>query len=286
MKAFRCVLIALSLLFGITSAYSLDMSLGVNIWYLHWSPNFENDFRGEDNDITANVPGAGAAYNDRFESNPVLMAGPVLNLKFSERWSLGFVMLVSQDYTIESSYNVTESISPETFTARYDFTFRRYDSDLTANYRITTWLGFFAGFKYLRWDGTGNVDINTSNTSYSSTSHTDTEVDGQAFGPALGLSISVPLIEMLYFTASASVLYMKSKEEFWQSLTENAGPPVTTSSDDTFDYRGFNSMAGLGYYFTSLRSTLIIGGRYQYLKFEDDPRDVFYGVTATVMYLF
>lgn len=285
MKSLRCALTVLFLLAGITAAHSLDMSIGVNIWYLRWNPNMENGFRGENNGITAANPAImSAAYNDRFESDPRIMAGPVLNLKFSERWSLGFVMLVSQVYTIRSSYDVLETLTPETYTSRYDFTFRRYDGDLTFNYRVTSRFGIFAGFKYLRWNGTGDVDVTSSLGSNSS--HTDTEIDGQAIGPALGLSISVPLTGMLYFTASASVLYMKSKEEFWQSVRENANPPVITSSDDSQNYHGFNSMAGIGYYFNALRSTLIIGGRYQYLKIKGEQRDAFYGITATVMYHF
>lgn len=287
MKRMCISLTVVFLLAGFTAAHAVNVSLGVNAWYLKWSPNFEDDFRGEGNAITANNPSImSGAYNDRFEADPVFMAGPVLTLGFSEQWSMGLSVLVSQDYTIESSFNVLDTASPETFTQRYNVEFRRYDCDLTLNYRILSWFGIFAGLKYLRWDGTGSIDVNTSNTAYSYTSRTDIEVLGQALGPALGLSVSWPLWNDFFLTASASLLYMKSKEETQSTLTENAGPPVESSTKDDFYYHGYNGMLGIGYRMIAMRTTLLVGGRYQYLNTEDQPRDVFYGVTMTAMYTF
>mgnify|MGYP001078045140 CR=1 FL=1 len=163
-------------------------------------------------------------------------------------------------------------------------TFRRYDSDITANYRVASWLVVFGGAKYLRWDGTGNVDVSSSPAGYFS--HTDTIILGQALGPALGLGLTVPLVEALHLAASASFLYMKSRGEQEISLSENAGPFVTTTTHDSPVYHGFNCMAGLGYYFDSLQTSLIIGARYQYLKNRDNPPDTFSGITATAVYSF
>ncbi|HPA72250.1 MAG TPA: hypothetical protein PKY31_08280 [Spirochaetota bacterium] len=281
MKSLRCAFTVLFLFAGINAAYSLDVTLGVSAWYVWWSPSLENLFRGEDNPINTNFPGTGAAYNDRFESNPHLMAGPILNMKFSERWNLGFVILMSQEYTIESSYNVYRAAGPETYTARQDMTLRRYDGDLTVNYRIGSGFCLFGGLKYMRWDGTGTYHVDSD---LGFTSHTESEILGQTFGPAMGLSFSLPLTGMLFFTASASGIYMKSNTEQTDITTiPSYGKKIIKESPY---FIGYNSMAGFGYYISSLQSTLIIGGRYQYLKKEDSPRDLFYGITATVLYHF
>jgi hypothetical protein len=285
MKTLRGAFIVAFLLSGIIPAYPVDVSLGATAWYVRWSPNFENKLRGKGNGITASAPAnMSGAYDDRFEADPVFMGGPVLNLKLSGRWSLGLVALMSQEYTITSSYRVDQAVPADTFTSKSDMTFRRYDSDITANYRVASWLVVFGGVKYLRWTGTGDVDVADGLAAYFS--HTDTENLGQALGPALGLGLTVPLVEALYLTASGSFLYMRSKEEQEISLSENAGPFVTTTTHDSLVYSGFNGMAGLGYYLGSLQTSLIIGARYQYLKNGDNPKDSFSGITATVVYSF
>ncbi len=237
--------------------------------------------RGEGNYITAADPDNNSpAYNDSFTTNPHFMAGPVLNMKLSERLSLGLVLLLSQHYTLESSYTVKNPA--ETFTAHNYMKFRRYDSDLTANYRIGSGWTVFLGLKYFRWEGTGSFDVLTSSGAYFF--YLENDVLGQALGPALGFSYSRPIVEMLFFSASFSGIYMKGKTTQTDVRTIPSYDKEVMKEDRSFI--GYNCMAGLGWYFESLRSTLIIGGRVQYLKMDDDPRDLFYGITATVLYSF
>ncbi|MBP7586083.1 MAG: hypothetical protein KBA61_18715 [Spirochaetes bacterium] len=291
MKSMRCALTVLFLLAGINAAYSLDVSLGVNAWYMWSSPTFEDQFRGEGNDITADDPvNNGPAYNDSWKLDPVMLLGPILNIRFSERWSLGLIFLVSQDIDVESSYDVDNSSGtpfPFTFNAVHSWVFNRYDGDLTVNYRFDCGLGFFVGFKYLRWTAEGTYDITTT-PEFGFVSHTDAEVNGLALGPAFGLSYIKQLKGMLFFTASASGMVIKSREEQRNATSTTLPAPTYTDVTKTERpyYGGFNGMAGLGYYFSALSSTLILGGRLQYLKSKDEPRDIFYGVTATAMYSF
>ncbi len=58
------------------------------------------------------------AYGDRFSADPKFMAGPVLNLKFSRRWSLGLVALMSQEYAMTSAYKVDQTVPAVTFTSK------------------------------------------------------------------------------------------------------------------------------------------------------------------------
>ena len=283
MNLSRTILAAMFLMGCISTSHALDVSLGVNTWYLAWQPSFEENFRGEGNGITAADPiNNGPAYNDRWETQPGFMFGPVVNLRFSDQWSLGFVLLFSQEFDVESSYNV--DAPAYTNDARYELVFRRYDGDLTINFRVGFGFGLFGGIKYLHWKGSGTYDITTSPDVY--TSHTDIDIDGWATGPALGLSFARPIVGMLFFTASASGLLMKSRQEDRVVSSDSLLSYSDNTTEKKYWSRGFNGMAGFGYYLASMRSTIILGGRYQYLRNEDDPRDIFYGVTVTAMYTF
>jgi len=273
------------LLAGFTAAHAVNVSLGVNAWYLWWLPNFEDNFRGDGNAITAADPANySQAYGDTWTLDPGFMVGPVLTLQISEQWSLGLIALFSQEFTVESSYKIDAPIYAYTNTARHTLNIRRYDGDLTVNYRISPGLGLFGGFKYLQWDGSGTYDITTIPNVY--TAHTDHTTEGRQTGPALGLSFAHPLAGTLFFTASASGLLMRTREENRVVTTDTTPSYSDVTTKKKYWSRGFNGMAGLGYHIASMRSTLLIGWRYQYLRNEDVPRDIFYGVTATAMYTF
>lgn len=279
----QCIcFIAVSMVFVCaTASYSMDVNLGVNVWYAMWLPEFEESFRGKDNAITASNPAVfSPAYGDTFTADPCLLAGPVIGLRFSDRWSIGLVFLVSMDTDVDSSFRVTGA--GDTYTMRYNFTFWRYDGDLTVTYRTDLDMGIFAGLKYLRWENTGDIDMTTDSATY--TSHTDAEVTGQAMGPAIGLNYSRTLTGMLFLTGSLSAMFLKSKEMQDNSLSENGGPAVDNDREISPEFIAFNFNAGLGYFFSFTGTTFILGGRCQYMKNEDQPGDVFYGVTLSAVY--
>jgi hypothetical protein len=271
------------LLFVTIPAYSLDVALGVSSWYAWWSSSLEDKYRGDDNAITAQVPGASEAYNDTFESDPHLMVGPILNIKFSDTISLGFVMLISQSFNMQSSYDVNVP-GPDTQTTRVDAHFRRYDGDLTVNYRIGSGFGIFCGIKFFRWEGESSLDITSASATYSA--HVESDLLGMAAGPAAGLSYTRLLSDTLFLTASVSGVIMMSDFEQENIISDTSSPTRKEIETDNETYYAFNGMAGVGYYIGSLKSTVILGGRFQYLDTMDDPRDLFYGITATALYHF
>lgn len=283
MKSLRCTLTVLLLLAGISNAHSLDVTLGVSSWYVWWSSSLEDKFRGEDNQITATVPNAGEAYNDSYESDPHLMVGPVMSIKFSETWSLGIVLLISQQYDIQSSYDVNVPGS-DTQRTTTDARFRRYDGDLTVNYRIGSGFGLFAGIKFLRWEGDISQDITSASNTY--TAHVESSLTGMAAGPAVGFSCTRMLSDTLFFTISISGVVMMSDFEQENVISDTLSPTRKEIQKDDETYYACNSIAGVGWYIESLKSTLIIGGRFQYLDNVNDPRDLFYGITATALYHF
>ncbi len=283
MKLVRCAFVFLFMLAGVDMARPLGVTIGVNAWYVWWSSSLEDGFRGEGNEITARVPGASEACNDSFEADPHLMAGPILSIKLSDTLSLGFVLLVSQRYAMESSYDVYVP-GPDTDTTRTDARFRRYDGDLTVNYRIGSGFAIFGGIKFFRWEGETSQDITSASGSYSA--HVESDLLGMAAGPAAGLTYTLLLSDPLFITAAVSGVIMMSDFEQEITITDTLSPARRETRTDDETYYAINCMAGVGCYIESLQSTVILGGRFQYLDNVNDPRDLFYGITATVLYHF
>lgn len=263
--------------------YAAEVTLGITTWYLRWEPRFENEFRGEGNGITASDPiNNSPEYNDHFTYPRDFMIGPLASIRLNETWSIGLVLLIARGVEAEGSYNVDNIPSGTTYLAKYDMSYDRYDSDLTFTCRIGSGFGIFFGVKYLRWHGTGegNVISSTDVQVY----HVDIDNTGQSFGPAVGVNFAAPLIGMLFFTSSLSGIVMKVWDEDDNKIVSILSGESRENNITSYFYSGFNVTAGLGYYITPLRTTVTLGGRFQYLKSEDTPRDLFYGITAAVTY--
>lgn len=184
MKLLKITLSILAVLLCAAPSYPVSITAGLTAWYSMWWPEFEESFRGSDNAVTASDPeNMSSAYGDSFSADQCFMAGPVVGLKFSDRWSMGLVFLAGTDVDVTSSFKVKGPL--DTYTYHYDFSFRRYDS---------------------------------------------------------------------------------------RSLDRN--------------FFGMNAMAGVGYYFSPVSTTVILGGRLQYLNSDDEPRDIFCGVTLSAIYSF
>ncbi len=300
MKRYIIFLTVLMISVSTTASYSLGMNAGVIAWYSKWWPDFEESFRGEDNGITAINPEQNSpALNDQFSVESSFMTGPVLSIKLADRWSLGLVFLVSMNTKAEGTYDVfhDDPFAGWDFTTTQSnhITLRRYDFDMTIAYILHSSFSIYGGLKYLRWDGSGGNDVTTTGSvNYSFTSHTESEVTGQNIGPALGVNFNRPLAGMLFFTASGSMLTLASfsEQKISTESTEYISTSGTTNSntsetrEDSGYYLGFNITAGIGYFFESISSTLILGGRCQYLQSPGDPADIFGGVTMTAVYSF
>ncbi len=282
MKTAVCATLFITAVFLSASAYSLDYSAGIMAWYAWWQPHFEDELRGVDNPFKRDNPGLfGDAYNDSFSIDPAFLVGPVANARLSDSWSLGLVFLASTEYTGHAEYQVNYLSGPVVYSIETDFKVRRYDTDLTLTHRINQFFGVFAGYKYSHYRGTGSHHV----TSLTNNDLYDVERLGTMHGPGVGINIMVPLVDTFFISASFSALYMRAR---WTYRATNNTTGVETEEVLNRKLWGYNVIAGPGYYSPGLRTTFLIGGRYQYLEDTGDSslKDRFYGIILSAIYSF
>ncbi len=189
--------------------------------------------------------------NNTMEPGSALLYGPMLALQFSENWSLSSVFLYGK-------FEPENGNSPSYL--------KRYDSDSAINYALSRYFKIFAGLKYM---GFG----------FSEGSH-------YGYGPAAGISFTLPLVENLFLTGNISGMYLWGKHK--QNEYSTAGGKTE------FDYTeaGVNTNLSFAYLIASTSTTLMIGGRYQYFhsnydrEGEASQNHQFYGITASAIYSF
>ena len=128
-KSHLSVLVFLSLVTIPISAVAADLSLGLTSWYSMWDE--ERKAEGE----------------PKITDNPdnTFMAGPILGLRFYDKWRLGLQFYVGK-MTNDSTQTETDGSDTEKKDVRQKYT--RYDSDLTLGYQWFPWLTTFAGYKF------------------------------------------------------------------------------------------------------------------------------------------
>lgn len=215
-----------------TTLNAADLSVGATAWYTAW--DYEDD------------ADSGVTYD------PAILYGPVLSLAMTSDLSLSFVFLYGQ-FQMDFE-NDDQSI---------DLT--RYDSDLTLNYRISSYFKLFAGAKYMgfTWEPNGKH---------------------QAIGPGAGVSAIFPAGGNFFILGYISGMYLQGNEE----------EKSRDYKETTTEYGG-NASISLAYYIPDASTTISLGGRYQQLKITyaddnggDTPDNMskFYGVTLTAVYTF
>ncbi|HOP63511.1 MAG TPA: hypothetical protein PK358_10135 [Spirochaetota bacterium] len=208
-----------------------DLSAGATSWYTAW--DYEDD-----------------ASND-IEYSSTFLYGPALSLSMTDRFSLSFVFLYGE-FDMDTGEE-TESI-------------KRYDSDLTFNYRISNYFKLFLGCKYagFTWDPDGKH---------------------QAIGPGTGISAVFPVGWDFFILGYISGIYLWGNEE---------GNNETEYDESAREY-GVNTSLSLAYYISGASTTISLGGRYQQLHIDYDSSENealadntsrFYGVTLTAVYSF
>jgi len=240
--------------------YAIDITAGLTGWYA-WGEQY--------NVQTGNVK------NSLIESDPSLLFGPALSVKFSDDFNLTFVFLYGQFNAIEHDGRKQEESK-----------FKRIDSDLALNYRLNNYLKVFAGAKYLSYDIVPNNDdkgfffkkINPH----------------QSYGAGLGVSGTVPIMGNLFGLATLSGLYLFGKDSFvtkgiWDSS-------IQKDVNIAYNEYGFNSNISLAYYISDYSTVISLGWRFQYLiaDYKDKDNDIsldyirfiIHGVTLTATYNF
>ena len=262
MKKFLLLFTAICILSLIIphNSYAVDTTAGLTGWYA-WGEQY-------------NVQ-TGKAHNSVIDSDPSLLYGPALSVKFNDDFNLTFVFLYSK---FNASKNDGGPIE--------EATFKRIDSDLALNYRLNNYLKAFAGLKYLSYGIVPNND-DTSFIFEKINPH-------KSYGAGLGLSATVPIIDNLFGLATLSGLYLFGKDSFttkdmWDSSKQK---------DVKLFYNeyGFNSNISAAYYISDWSTVISLGYRFQYLlaDYKDKDNDVYldyirfiiHGVTLTATYTF
>ncbi len=216
----------------LTTLHAADLSIGATAWYTAW-------------DYSQDGP-------DGVKYDPAFLYGPVLSLAMTPDISMSFVFLYGKFQMNFESNNSSIDLS-------------RYDSDLTLNYRISSYFKIFAGAKYFgfTWPGGGKH---------------------AALGPGTGISSIFPIGGDFFILAYISGLYLMGNEN---------GDTSRNYDVKTKEYGG-NGSISLAYYIPTTSTTISLGGRYQqlWINYEEHPEGIenslskFYGVTVTAVYTF
>lgn len=219
-------------------ASAASFSVGASTWYSWWK--FEKD--------------------DNMNMKPTLVFGPVISVGFGGPFSLSGVFLYGKFEPEDSGDNG----GPDYIT--------RFDSDISLNYNINSFLKIFGGVKYMdfRWD--------------------EEESSGRHFsmGPGLGVGLTIPLVNSFYFLTNLSGIYNIGKHE------QDSSYSGTSTSTDLIE-KGINTNISFAYYIAAASTSITIGFRYQYVMSDfkeesdetgGDDNFIFYGPTLSVVYTF
>jgi len=242
--------------------YALDMTVGATTWYA-WGEQY-------------NVQ-TGNAKNSLIESDPALLYGPALSVKFSDDFNLTFVFLYGKFNAVKNDGGTPEESQ-----------FSRIDSDLAINYKLSNYLKVFTGMKYLSYDIVPNND-DTIFILKKIEPHT-------SYGAGLGISATIPITGNLFGLATLSGLYLFGTDSFVKTGDMWLSPPELYNVKLAYNEYGFNSNISIAYYLAEYSTVISLGGRFQYLLADYKDKDnavaldyirfVIYGVTLTATYSF
>ena len=239
----------------------MDMTVGATSWYA-WGKQYytQKDFMGDYDSVT--------------KTDPSLLYGPALAVKFNDDFNLTFVFLYGKFDATESK----DSLKSE---------FTRKDSDLALNYKLSNYFKVFAGIKYLSY---GIVPIK-DNFFGGMTFKIKSLEPHTSYGPGLGLSATIPIIWNFFGLATVSGLYLRGAEK---AVISNLSGSNSKNVKIGYSEYGINSNAAIAYYIEDWSTVISLGGRLQYIKADYDSNEMhlssvgffIYGVTLTATYTF
>jgi hypothetical protein len=239
------IFIILTFLSAISNkAYAVDITAGITTWYA-WGEQYnsqEGKF-GEHNTIT--------------ESDPSLLFGPAMSVKFNDDFNLTFVFLYGK-------FNATKSDD-----SKSDFT--RIDSDLAINYKLHDYFKVFAGIKYLSYGimpVKGNYFVDN-----------DFEIESidphASYGTGLGASATIPITGNLFGLATVSGLYLFGKQGVSiYKMEENTNWKETRTLKIGYKEYGINTNLSAAYYIAEWSTVISLGGRFQYIIADYKDNDI------------
>ncbi len=252
---------------------------------------------------------------ENFQSEPLLQAGPVLNLTWAHKVSLSLSVIIPTMMS-HADYDYKPLVTNQSNGKRYKLhidnaNIIKTDIDLALSYAVLPQLKIFIGAKSMDLgliEGsetvfTGVDQADSSILSNQSKHGEDSLVGGgsnafyrnSVIGGAIGVNYSIPFFESFSFVSNLSFLYLKSKIE--TALPEVFNNGFETSGDETisgsYNSVGSNIAFSLAYYCDSINTAFSLGGRYQvlYNMFDsgmysgtDKKFDNVWGVTFSAMY--
>jgi len=244
--------------------YAVDITVGATTWYA---------FSEQKNTQGKGAPGL--IGDTIVKSDPALLYGPTLAVRLSNDFNFTFVYLYGDFVTIKEDGTNFKSKSK----------YKRSDSDLALNYRLSDYFKVFAGMKYLSY----NIAPYATDLMSFEIKNIDTHT---SLGAGLGLSATVPLIGNLFCLGTVSGLYLFGKDKIGITDADSVSNPRSVNLN--YNEYGINSTIALAYYIAPASTVISLGGRLQYLVADyknnaiylDSIKFTIYGVTLTATYTF
>jgi len=231
--------------FAASSINAAVLSAGASTWYTTW------DLPSE----------AGV------EIDPFLLYGPLLSVKLSQDFSLSTVFLYS-------NFDAVSPEDPAYSQPEITFDMTRIDSDTALNYRLTDKLKLITGLKVMWYKMAATYPADPP----AMPEPQEIESTHYGLGPALGLSLTIPLYGNFFLMGNLSAMYL------WTTSTHQE-----LDDEHSHEY-GFNAGVSVAYYIAKASVTVMLGGRYQSFTSDeaddDEPWSTFYGVTLGAVYSF
>ena len=244
-----------------SKAHASDITVGATTWYA-WGEQYytQKDYIGN--------------YNFVKKTDPSLLYGPVLAVKFNEDFNLTFAFLYGKFNATEEKDNIKSE-------------FKRSDSDLALNYKLSDSFKVFVGAKYLSY---GVVPI--KNNFFGGMTFKIKDMDQHtSYGSGLGLSASIPITGNIFGLATVSGLYLWGDEKV--EITDIGGANPKSLKIGYNEY-GINSSASIAYYIADWSTVISLGARVQYIMADYKDNEIYlqsvkfliYGITLTATYTF
>lgn len=245
---------------------------------------------------------------DNLEMEPLLQAGPVLNMTWDRKISLSISAIIPTG-TSHADFDYKPLVS--NYAVHVDnANINKLDADAALSFLISPGLKIFGGVKYMKFSLMEGADtfytgVNQSTSAVISNGSEDATDSfmgagsnayyrNSLIGGALGVNYSLPLYETLSLVSNISALYMISTIESTPISYYGSNFAIEGQSTLSGSYKspGANIAIGLAYYLDSINTTLNIGGRYQVLynmyssgdyKGSDKELDETWGITCFAM---
>jgi hypothetical protein len=275
MRVLKVFLPALFLLFFAGNLYAVKCSVGATCWYAWWSPMFEDRMLN----IQRYIDKTGQEIADTGNStdiNPSLLGGPVISIGITENLSFGSTFVYGPFYRAKSEYSNIVITDGTTNTIKDSMDIRKYDSDSVLNYRLTDFMHIFSGFKYQGYDYKGKrSQVVHPSVGVDSTYSGEYSVKSNAFGAGAGFGFEVRVIENLFSIINVSGVYMRSEMTARGTQVVDGTPYWFKDKDSLIcNVYGININPQLIYPLPFGDLTMVLGARYQYLKYYVADTDV------------